>query len=143
MAITCRDDAELQALARIVGVDVDALTAALPDWTRQRDHREAMDFLQSNGIAAGAVQNGPDILKDPQIAARGSLIVQDRPGLGEKRYPNQPYRMVRTEAPPTERAPLLGEHSAEILSELAGLTDDEIAELIIDDVVGTVPMAAR
>lgn len=41
------------------------------------------------------------------------------------------------------RAPLLGEHISEVLTELAGLTEDDIAELIIDDVVGTVPIIAR
>ena len=40
-------------------------------------------------------------------------------------------------------APLLGEHTSEVLIELAGLTSDDIAELVIDDVVGTVPIAAR
>lgn len=145
IAITCRDLEEMETLAGIVGVDAeaDALLEALPRWSIERDHRQTMDELQALGIAAGAVQNGPEILDDPQIAARGGLIVQDRPGLGEKHYPNQPYRLCRTEAPPNRRAPLLGEHSAEILAELAGLSDDDIAELIIDDVVGTVPMAAR
>ncbi len=145
IAITCRDAEELATLARLVGVEAEeaALLDALPGWSIDRDHRETMDELQAHGITAGAVQNGPEILADPQIAARDGLIVQDRPGLGEKHYPNQPYRLCRTEAPPIGRAPLLGEHSAEILTELAGLSDDDIVELIIDDVVGTVPMAAR
>jgi len=38
---------------------------------------------------------------------------------------------------------LLGEHTSEVLMDLAGLTSDEIAELVIADVVGTVPLAAR
>ena len=38
---------------------------------------------------------------------------------------------------------LLGEHTSEVLREQAGLTDDDIAELVIDDVVGTVPIIAR
>ena len=145
IAITCRDQDELAALADIVGVAAEpaSLLDALPDWTRTREHRATMDFLQARGVPAGAVQNGPEILDDPQVAARGGLLVQDRPGLGEKHYPNQPYRLRRTQPPPVERAPLLGEHSAEILTELGGLSDDDLAELIIDDVVGTVPMAAR
>ena len=34
-------------------------------------------------------------------------------------------------------------HTSEVLREYAGLRDDDIAELVIDDVVGTVPIAAR
>ena len=47
------------------------------------------------------------------------------------------------EAPPVERAPLLGEHSTEVLTSVANMTDDDIVELVIDDVVGTIPIAAR
>jgi len=60
-----------------------------------------------------------------------------------KHYPNQPYRFRCAEPAPNLRAPLLGEHSWEVLTELAGLTADEIAELVIADVVGTDPLAAR
>jgi hypothetical protein len=38
---------------------------------------------------------------------------------------------------------LLGEHTAEILSELVGLSPDEITGLTSADVIGTIPIAAR
>ena len=44
--------------------------------------------------------------------------------------------------PPDTRAPLLGEHIEEVLGEEAGLSSDEIIELVIDEVTGTVPLAA-
>ena len=102
-----------------------------------------MHALQSAGVPAGAVLNGPDLLNDEHLAARGAFLAQDRPGLGVKHYPNQPYRFRCAESPPNERAPLLGEHAEEVLTKLVGLSPDEIVELVIDDVVGTVPMAAR
>ena len=102
-----------------------------------------MTELQAAGIPAGAVMNGPELLDDDQIAARNGLFVQDRPGLGPKHYPGQPYRFRLAPTPPNRRAPLLGEHSSEVLKEYAGLTDDDIAELVVGDVVGTVPIAAR
>ncbi len=102
-----------------------------------------MHLLQSSGVPAGAVMTGPDLLADPQLKARGSLLAQDRPGLGVKHYPNQPYRFRHAGPVLNERAPLLGEHTSEVLIDLAGLTSDEIAELVIADVVGTVPLAAR
>ena len=99
--------------------------------------------LQRIGVPAGAVLNGPELLHNEQLIARGAFLAQDRPGLGVKHYPNQPYRFRLSEEPPTQRAPLLGEDLEEILTERAGLTSDEIAELIIDDVIGTVPISAR
>ena len=120
-----------------------AIDAAIGAWTQNFEHRELMQELQRAGITAGAVLNGPELLADPQLQARNSFIPQDRPGIGVKHYPNQPYRFRNAQPSPVARSPLLGEHSVEVLTQLAGLTDDEIAELIIDDVVGTEPIAAR
>ena len=148
IAITCKTGAHCGALAEIVGEPTIAEAGAgchdtIAAWTSTCDHLALMGQLQAAGIPAGAVMNGPDLLADPQLAARDGLLVQNRPGLGPKHHPGQPYRFRRAAPPPNERAPLLGEHSSEILKEYAGLTDDDIAELVIDDVVGTVPIAAR
>lgn len=148
IGITCKTEAHLAALAEIVGERTIAEVGtgchdAIAAWTTPRDHLALMKELQAAGLPAGAVMNGPDLLADPQIAAREGLSLQDRPGLGPKHYPGQPYRFRRASPPPNERAPLLGEHTSEVLRKYAGLTDDDIAELVIDDVVGTVPIAAR
>jgi formyl-CoA transferase len=102
-----------------------------------------MSELQALGIAAGVVQNGPDLLRDPQLEARGSLLVQDRPGIGEMHYPNQPYRFRNAMSPPNVRAPLLGEHCIEVLTQEADVSDEELGELFIDDVIGMDPIASR
>ena len=148
IAITCKTADHCARLADIIGDE--AIVGAVPGchdaiaaWTASQDHLALMADLQAAGIPAGAVMNGPDLLEDPQLAAREGLRIADRPGLGPKHYPGQPYRFRRASPPPNQRAPLLGEHSSEVLKEFAGLTDDDIAELIIADVVGTVPVAAR
>ena len=123
--------ADLEDLAQSVG-------AATASWEKQ----SLMHELQDKGVAASAVLNGPDLLDDAHLAARQAFVAQDRPGLGVKHYPNQPYKLMHTEEPPKIRAPLLGEHLEEILSSNAGLSSDEIVELVIDEVVGTVPLSA-
>jgi len=144
IGISCRTAGELESLCELAGIRSDADVATLLGaWTAGQDKRELMHRLQELGIAAGAVLNGPDLLVDPHLAARGAFLAQDRPGLGVKHYPAQPYRLLRTVPPPERRAPLLGEHLEDVLSRDAGLTGDEIIELIIDDVTGTVPLAAR
>ena len=150
IAITCKTGTHCAALADLIG-DPDIASAAGGDsgpdtiaaWTPSREHLALMAELQAAGIPAGAVMNGPDLLGDAQVASLGGLVLQDHPGLGPKHYPNQPYRFRRARTPPNQRAPLLGEHSSDVLREEAKLTDDDIAELVIDDVVGTVPIAAR
>src|SRR5205823_1314663 len=112
-------------------------------WTRTRCHLELMDELQSAGVPAGAVMSGPELLDDPQLAARGGFLKQDRPGIGDKHYPTQPYHFRFAASPPDRRAPLLGEHTAEVLRQRLGVDDATLAELERDDVIGTVPIAAR
>ena len=148
IAITCKTADHCACLADVVGDEAVADVGpgchdVIATWTASQDHLPLMADLQAAGIPAGAVMNGPDLLDDPQLAARDGLLLQDRPGLGPKHYPGQPYRFRRASPSPNQRAPLLGEHTSEVLKELAGLTDDDIADLIIDDVVGTVPIAAR
>jgi crotonobetainyl-CoA:carnitine CoA-transferase CaiB-like acyl-CoA transferase len=158
IAITCKTDTQWSALANLIGkpqwtsqfadasarsVHRTAIDAELGAWTQGQDKIELMHRLQALDIPAGAVMNGPDLLNDPQLAARGSFLAQDRPGVGVKHYPNQPYRFARCRPPPTERAPLLGEHLEEILTDLTELSPDDIADLVIADVIGTVPIAAR
>ena len=120
-----------------------AVDQVICDWTRSRDHLALMHELQGQGIPAGAVMTGPELLADPQLKARGSFIAQDRPGLGVMHYPNQPYRFRSASPVPNLRAPLLGEHNSEVLRDLVGLSPEEITALESADVIGTLPMAAR
>ena len=143
IAISCKTKAQLEKLCNKAGIDEqDAnLESVLSSWTSAQDKIELMHDLQLTGIPAGAVMNGRDLFHDPHLKARGASVAQDRPGIGVLHYPAQPYRMNRTEPSPNIRSPLLGEHIEEILGE-AGLSSDEIVELVIDDVTGTVPLAA-
>lgn len=161
IAICCKTDAQWLALAAIIdrpewlaadsvftqaktrSSNRDEIDRTIGAWTRSQDHLELMHRLQKSGIPAGAVMAGPDLLADSHLQARGSFIAQDRPGVGVKHYPNQPYRFRFAEPVPNLRAPLLGEHTAEILTELVGLSPDEITELTTADVIGTIPLAAR
>jgi crotonobetainyl-CoA:carnitine CoA-transferase CaiB-like acyl-CoA transferase len=160
IGITCAGDAQWQQLAHLVGRDDliaehgltsasgrraarERLDAVIADWTRHHTHMELMHLLQQAGVTAGAVMNGPELLADPHLQARGAFIRQERPGLGTHHYPGQPYHFANTQPPPTQRAPMLGEHNSEVLTTLAGLSEDDIVPLIVDDVVGTVPVATR
>src|SRR5579859_1432915 len=161
IAIECQTDTQWQTLAGLIGQPEwgaepspfstaagrlrqrAAIDAAIAEWTRPRQHLELMDALQAAGVPAGAVLSGPELLSDPQLAARGGFIKQDRPGVGIKHYPSQPYRFRFAAPPPERRAPLLGEHTAEVLGERLGIRAEALAALELDDVIGTVPIAAR
>ncbi|MDA0364339.1 MAG: CoA transferase [Chloroflexi bacterium] len=161
IAIACEDDGEWSALASLIGhaewatdgspyanaagrrTALNTLDAAIAAWTRPHGHIELMHRLQRAGVTAGAVMNGPELLADPHLAARDAFIPQDRPGVGVKHYPGQPYRFAFAPPPPTRRSPLLGEHTRDVLCGRLGVSDEEYAALERDDVVGTIPIAAR
>ena len=96
-------------------------------------------------MAQGSALHPDDrhILDSAELGARGGFIEQDRPEIGIKHYPAQPYRFRFAASPPNRRAPLLGEHTAEVLRERLGVSEDELAELERADVIGTLPLAAR
>ena len=161
IAIECQTDAQWATLADLVGRpgwaaagsscatlagrlrEQPAIDAALAAWTRDREHIALMEELQAAGVPAGAVLSGPELLDDPQLEACEGFIPQDRPGLGVKHYPAQPYRFAVAPPPPVRRSPLLGEHTAEVLQERLGLSEEQLAALERDDVIGTIPIAAR
>ena len=159
VAIACKTDQQWQALAEFMQkpewLDPSFSKAAVRQahrkeidrsigaWTQTQDHLLLMAQLQRLGIAAGAVMTGPELLADPHLKARGSFLAQDRPQLGVKHYPNQPYRFRCAGPVPNLRAPLLGEHTEEVLADLVGLTPDELTDLEAADVIGNIPLTER
>lgn len=82
--------------------------------------------------------NIDDVVSDPQILARGMILEQDHPKLGRIRMPNLPFRFSDTDITPTRFAPELGEHNAEIATDL-GFGIGEIAGIQRDGVLYATP----
>jgi crotonobetainyl-CoA:carnitine CoA-transferase CaiB-like acyl-CoA transferase len=93
--------------------EVNEMVAA---WTRRHDKHEAMRILGEAGIPAGAVLDPAELLHDPSFAARGIVQTMAHPTAGAYKMPAWPVRF--SGRPPTVRsAPLLGEHTDQVLSE--------------------------
>ena len=117
----------------------DALDAAIAAWTRRRDAHEAMAALQAGGVTAGVVSSAADLIGDPHLLARESLVPIDRAHVGVHLYPGPAIRMRGT-PPRVERpTPTLGEHNREILGGRLGLDEAALAALERDGVIGTAP----
>jgi formyl-CoA transferase len=69
-----------------------------------------------------------EVLDDPHLNARGQIHSIDHATRGRLRLPGCPVRLSASEAPTTP-APLAGEHTAEVLAEVLGLSTHEVAEL--------------
>jgi len=103
-------------------------------WTSARTVAACLAALDVAGVPSAPVQTIDQVLADPQVAARGMMVEQVHPVLGSVRLPNLPFRFSDCDTSPRCRAPMLGEHNAEIAREV-GLGEEAIAALQRDGVL--------
>jgi benzylsuccinate CoA-transferase BbsF subunit len=95
-----------------------------------------MSTLQAAGVPAGVVQNARDILEgDPHIKERGYYVYLDHPEAGHNAYDGPGFRLTKTPAQYRTAAACLGEHNFQVATEILGLTPDEIADLMAEQVL--------
>ena len=70
------------------GANQAELDDLINDWTRVRDIAEVEALLIANGVPAGKVYRAPEMLADPQYAARDSIVTVDHPVFGKIRMQN-------------------------------------------------------
>ncbi|MDQ4112345.1 MAG: CoA transferase [Actinomycetota bacterium] len=99
-----------------------------------RTTAEWLDALGAAGIWCGPVQDYAALVEDPQIKHNGTFVDYDHPTEGRVTTPGFPYVFSRTPASIERGAPLVGEHTGELLAE-AGFTGEEIAALTAGGVV--------
>jgi crotonobetainyl-CoA:carnitine CoA-transferase CaiB-like acyl-CoA transferase len=111
----------------------DELEVHITEWTREQTAEELMALLQSKGVPAGVVQNGRDVLEaDAHLKARGYYQYIEHPETGRSAHDGAPFVLTKTPGALRCPAPLLGEHNEYVCKEILGLTDDEIAEALVE-----------
>lgn len=107
-----------------------ALDEVIANWTSQYDVEDLENRLQSVGVPVHRVSTSQDAFEDPQLEARSHFLWIEHPELGHVPYENTRAILSSTPARPGP-CPTLGQHNALVLSDILGLEDDEITELII------------
>lgn len=111
------------------------LGAEIAAWTRQHTKYEAMRVLGEAGVPASATLDTRDLHQDPHLLARGFVQRVEHPTEGTLTLLGWPPRLSRSEVPMAP-APLLGQHSAEVLREELGLDGAELERLAAAQVIG-------
>ena len=113
----------------------DEIDRHIASWTMSQDAFDLEKRLTSTGVPAATVQRPMDVFDDPQIEARGLKQVLPHGECGDvvhygfcTRYSAKPQMVLA--APPC-----IGEHNDEVLRELLGLNDEQVAALVEADVL--------
>jgi crotonobetainyl-CoA:carnitine CoA-transferase CaiB-like acyl-CoA transferase len=104
-------------------------------WVLGKTKQEAMEAGQAVGVPVAALNTMRDVIEDPHLAERKFFVNVDHPEAGATRLPNVGFRMLGTPGE-IRRAPLLGEHTFEVLTGRLGYSAEEVGMLGQQGVVG-------
>jgi crotonobetainyl-CoA:carnitine CoA-transferase CaiB-like acyl-CoA transferase len=111
------------------------LVATLQETFLTKSYEDWEAILLPAGVPIGAVNTLDAVVTHPQVAARQAIVESEHPVAGAVRMTAPPVRMSETPGSVRTGAPLLGQHTEQVLRERLGLGDDEIARLRVDRVI--------
>ena len=111
-----------------------ALEATLNPVFRTRTRDEWMARLRAAGVPAGPILNVEEMLQDQQVLARKMCVSVPHSRAGSVQTLGMPIKFSEAEAGPVTGAPLLGEHTREVLEE-HGFSEAEVEGFIADSAV--------
>jgi crotonobetainyl-CoA:carnitine CoA-transferase CaiB-like acyl-CoA transferase len=145
LAIEVHDDQQFKSLAEAMSQPELASDARFADaasrkkneteldeiitaWSSQRDRDKTVAKLVKAGVIAAPSRDARDLYSDQHLRERGHFAHIDHPNLGEIDLFGPPWKMNGLDAE-TVRAPFLGEHTDEVLKNVAGLGDSDLNSL--------------
>ena len=105
-----------------------ALAERIEAVTKLRPRAHWLALFEDHGVPCGPINSYADVFDDEQIAAREMVVETDHPTLGRLRTLGSPLKMSRTPPQPGRPAPLLGQHTDDVLRE-AGYAPADVAAL--------------
>jgi|TARA_B100000809_G_scaffold236378_1_gene255371 formyl-CoA transferase len=112
----------------------DELAALLEETFTADTTSNWLKMLEDAGVVAGPIYNMDQVYKNPQVLARKMLVDLEDPDLGTIHNIGIPVKLSATPGQIRTRAPMLGEHSSEVLLE-RGFSQAEVDDLVSAEVV--------
>ncbi len=106
----------------------DEIDAIMDRWLAKHDRAEVVELAQTLRIPFTEVFTHDEVIDDPHLNGRGSFRSIEHPAIGVAKYPHAPIKFSKTPWS-TDAAPLLGEHTDEVLSGILGLAAPEVGEI--------------
>jgi crotonobetainyl-CoA:carnitine CoA-transferase CaiB-like acyl-CoA transferase len=144
--IAIESDDQWRALRRVLGEPAWAMSPQLHTLAGRRAQREIIDAhlaaftlaheprvlmerLQRAGVPAGMVQRSSDLLVDPQLQHRRFYRPLEHPEMGEVPYEGHQFCIDGYDSGPRAPAPCIGEHTIQVLQDILGFGDEELARV--------------
>ncbi|HVN88789.1 MAG TPA: CoA transferase [Candidatus Binataceae bacterium] len=147
VAIVCSDDLEWGRLARAMGrpelatdpkfatlsarkANEDELETLIGEWTSSQRAHNVAELLQKAGVAASVVADNKYLAdEDPHLRERQYWVYKEHPEVGTRQHAGVPWKMSRTPTEVRAAAPVIGQHTDEVLTQLLGYSSDQVARL--------------
>ena len=107
----------------------------IEEWTKTKTKFEVMDICNPLNIPCGPILSMKELAEEPSLRETGTVVEVDHPVRGKYLTVGCPIKLSDSPAEVT-RSPLLGEHTAEILSDVLGYTGDEFDRIVSSGAVG-------
>lgn len=114
---------------------MDELDEIVGAWCATRTTGQLMKILGDADIPMAPIIAVRELVDDPHVRARGMLRSVEQPGRGPMITLGAPIRLADSTSQEPSHAPMLGEHTREVLSERIGLTSEQIDELYEQGVI--------
>jgi crotonobetainyl-CoA:carnitine CoA-transferase CaiB-like acyl-CoA transferase len=115
----------------------DTLIEVLQQAFLTKTYEEWEAILLPAGIPMGAINTIDTVIDHPQVVARRAIVESDHPVAGRVRMVAPPVALSETPGSVRRPAPLVGEHTDEVLRERLGVTDVDIARLRASGIIST------
>ncbi len=112
-----------------------ALREVLDEVFQARDADEWLAEFRRAGLPCAPINTIPEVFEHPQAEARSLTLEMDHPTAGRVGVPGFPYKFSNTPAQVRLPPPLLGQHTEEVLENLLGFSQDEVARLREEEIV--------
>ena len=111
------------------------LRSIIETWIAARNREEIISMLIDYDVPVGPVNTVEDIFNCPQVNAREMLSEIHHPIVGQMKIVGVPIQFSETPARVRSAAPLLGEHTEEVLRNILSLSDSEIQTMREEGVI--------